>query len=300
MDTLQAMGVFVRVVEYGSFSAVARELRISQPTVSKHIASLEHRLGGLLFTRSTRQLSLTDEGQRYLEFCRDILGAVDRAELSFKTGRERIEGPLRIASSVSFGRLYVAPLLSAFLEQHSNVTADLHLSDSNIDVVEQGIDIAIRIGALRDSNLLARKIGTTRRRLYATPAYLERHGIPSSPAELVNHNCLIFNLLARAEIWRFQHAGQWTEIKVRGNARSNSSEAIRQMVLDGSGISLSPTWLFNDALDAGRVVVVLPNHTPPDLPIHTVMPADRRQSARIKAFNDHLREAFAAQSDISL
>ena len=300
MDTLQAMAVFVRVVERGSFSAVARELNTSQPTVSKYIAALERRLGGQLFTRRTRQLSLTDEGERYLQFCRDILAAVDNAERSFKTGQEQIEGSLRIASSVSFGRLRIAPKLSAFLQRYPGVTADLHLSDSNVDLVEQGIDIAIRIGELRDSNLKARKIGTTRRQLYAAPAYLERWGVPSSPAELAGHNCLVFSLLDQAEIWRLEHAGQWSHTQVRGNARSNSSEAIRQMVLDGSGISLSPTWLFDDALEDGRVLVVLPGYSPASLPIHAVMPADRRQFARVKAFCDYLGEAFAGQSDICL
>lgn len=296
MDTLQAMAVFVRVVESGSFSAVARELNMSQPTVSKHIAALEARLGGLLFTRSTRQLSLTDEGERYLRFSRDILASVDVAEQSFKSGRERIKGPLRIASSVSFGRLHIASRLSGFLLRYPEVTVDLQLSDSNVDLVAQGIDIAIRIGELRDSNLLAREIGITRRQLYAAPDYLQRCGVPTTPGQLVNHNCLVFSLLDHADTWRLQHAGRWSSTPVKGSARSNSSEAIRQMVLDGLGISLSPTWLFKDALAAGRVVRVLPDYTPADLPIHAVMAADRRQSARVKAFSDYLRETFAEQS----
>jgi DNA-binding transcriptional LysR family regulator len=300
MDTLEAMAVFLRVVERGSFSAVARELGLSQPTISKQIGALENRLGGRLFARSTRNLSLTDEGQRYYEHCRQILAAVDNAEHSFQTGQERVAGPLRIASSGSFGRIQIAPRLHGFLQQHPDVSIDLQLSDENVDLISEGIDVAVRIGELKDSSLIARPIGLTRRRVFAAPSYLEQHGVPAAPDDLSDHNCLAFNQLEHFDSWRFEHDGQWRSVQVKGNVRSNNSEAIRQMVLSGLGLSLSPSWLFREDLQAGRVVALLDGYTPPSLPIHALFAPDRRQSARVRAFTDYLRDAFAVDDDVCL
>jgi DNA-binding transcriptional LysR family regulator len=298
MDTLDAMAIFMRVVERGSFSAVAREIGLSQPTISKHITALEKRLGGRLFARSTRNLCLTDEGQRYYEHCRQILAAVDSAEHSFQTGQERVAGPLRIASSGSFGRIQIAPRLHGFLQQHPDVTIDLQLSDENVDLVSEGIDVAVRIGELKDSSLVARQIGLTRRRVFAAPTYLEQHGVPATPDDLRFHNCLVFNQLEHFDSWSFEHGGQWSRVQVKGNVRSNNSESIRQMVLSGLGLSLSPSWLFREDLQAGRVLALLEGHTPSSLPIHAVFPQDRRQSARVRAFTDYLRDAFAVDGDV--
>ncbi|MEO6677278.1 MAG: LysR family transcriptional regulator [Pseudomonas sp.] len=300
MDTLEAMSIFVRVVERGSFSAVARELGLSQPTISKQIGALEKRLGGRLFARSTRHLSLTDEGQRYYDHCRQILAAVDNAEHSFQTGQERVAGPLRIASSGSFGRIQIAPRLHGFLQQNPEVSIDLQLSDENVDLVSEGIDVAVRIGELKDSSLVARQIGLTRRRVFAAPAYLEQHGVPATPDDLSAHNCLVFNQLEHFDNWRFERDGQWHSVQVKGNVRSNNSEAIRQMVLSGLGLSLSPSWLFCEDQQAGRVVAVLEGHVPAPLPIHAVFPPDRRQSARVRAFTDYLRDAFARDDDVCM
>jgi len=296
MDTLEAMSVFVRVVERGSFSAVARELGTTQPTISKQISALEQRLGGRLIARSTRQLSLTDEGQRYYQQCRDILAAIDNAEHSFQTGREAVAGPLRVASSVSFGRLQLAPRLRGFLQVHPQVSVDLQLSDQNVDLLSEGVDVAIRIGELKDSNLIARQIGLTRRLTVASPAYLARHPGPQTPEELAQHNCLLFTLLKQFDTWSFDD-GRYS-VQVRGNVHSNNSEAIREMVLSGLGISLSPSWLYREDIDAGQVVQILPNYTPSSLPIYAVFPANRRQSARVRAFVDFLAEAFAQDPDL--
>ncbi|OQR28201.1 LysR family transcriptional regulator [Pseudomonas sp. Bc-h] len=296
MDTLEAMSVFVRVVERGSFSAVARELGTTQPTISKQISALEQRLGGRLIARSTRQLSLTDEGQRYYQQCRDILAAIDNAEHSFQTGREAVAGPLRVASSVSFGRLQLAPRLRGFLQVHPQVSVDLQLSDQNVDLLSEGVDVAIRIGELKDSNLIARQIGLTRRLTVASPAYLAQHPGPQTPEELAQHNCLLFTLLKQFDTWSFDD-GRYS-VQVRGNVHSNNSEAIREMVLSGLGISLSPSWLYREDIDAGQVVQILPNYTPSSLPIYAVFPANRRQSARVRAFVDFLAEAFAQDPDL--
>lgn len=296
MDTLEAMAIFVRVVERGSFSAVARELGTTQPTVSKQISALEQHLGGRLIARSTRQLSLTDEGQRYYRQCRDILAAVDNAEHSFQTGREAVAGPLRIASSVSFGRLQIAPRLHDFLQLHPEVTIDLLLNDQNVDLVSEGVDVAIRIGDLQDSSLLARQIGLTRRLVVASEDYLAQHPEPDTPADLAQHNCILFNLLARFDTWHFDDGAH--QVQVAGNARSNNSEAIRQMVLSGLGISLSPSWLYREDIKAGRVRRLLAGYSPSSLPIHAVFPANRRESARVRAFVDFLAQGFARDEDL--
>ncbi|KAB0498371.1 LysR family transcriptional regulator [Pseudomonas moorei] len=298
MDKLNAMAIFVRVVERGSFSAVAREMQTSQPTISKVLRALETELGGKLIARSTRQLSLTDEGLRYYNECRQILAAVDAAEHSFQSGRETIAGHLRIGSSVSFGRLQIAPRLPAFLARYPDIQIDLQLNDQNQDLVSEGLDVTFRIGPLNDSGLIARHIGTTHRVTVATPAYLKQHGQPQTPQQLSEHNCLLFNLLNSQNLWIYERDGQRHEVRIKGNAQSNNSEAIREMVLGGLGIALSPVWLFSEDLKAGRVTAILQNYTAQSLPIHAVSPANRRQSARVKAFVDYMSQALEAAPEL--
>ncbi|NWA28045.1 LysR family transcriptional regulator [Pseudomonas gingeri] len=292
VDKLNAMAVFVRVVERGSFSAVARELQTSQPTISKILKALEAELGGKLIARSTRQLSLTDEGQRYYSECRQILAAVDNAEHSFQSGREQVAGSLRIGSSVSFGRLQIASRLPDFLARYPQLDIDLQLNDQNQDLVEEGLDVSLRIGELGDSSLIARRIGDTQRITVASAAYLSHRGEPRTPEHLSEHNCLQFNLLNSQNLWHYEKDGQRYSVRIKGNAQSNNSEAIREMVLGGLGIALSPVWLFAEDLKAGRVMAVLPDYQTQSLPIYAVFPANRRQSARVKAFVDYMSEAL--------
>jgi DNA-binding transcriptional LysR family regulator len=292
VDKLNAMAIFVRVVERGSFSAVARELQTSQPTISKVLQALESQLGGKLIARSTRKLSLTDEGQRYYNECRMILAAVDAAEHSFQSGRERVAGPLKIGSSVSFGRLQIAPRLPDFLKHYPDVQIDLQLSDQNQDLVSEGMDVTFRIGALNDSGLIARHVGTTHRVTVASPDYLRQNGQPQTPEELGRHNCLMFNLLSSQNLWAYTKDAEHHEVRIKGNAQSNNSEAIRELVLGGLGIALSPVWLFSEDLNAGRVVAILQDYNTLSLPIHAVSPANRRQSARVKAFVDYMAQAL--------
>ena len=298
MDKLSAMAIFARVVERGSFSAVAREIQTSQPTISKAVKALETELGGKLIARSTRQLSLTDEGQRYYAECRHILAAVDAAEHSFQSGRERIAGHLRIGSSVSFGRLQIAPRLAEFLKRHPGIDIDLQLSDQNQDLVREGLDVTFRIGELNDSGLIARQIGITHRVTVAAPDYLSQHGTPQLPEALSGHNCLQFNLLNSQNLWVFEKNNKRHEVRIKGNAQSNNSEAIREMVLGGLGIALSPVWLFSEDLKAGRVTAILSDYIAQSLPIHAVSPANRRQSARVKAFVDYMSQALEAAPEL--
>lgn len=298
MDKLNAMAVFVRVVERGSFSAVARELQTSQPTISKVLRALETELGGKLISRSTRQLSLTDEGQRYYSECRQILAAVDAAEHSFQSGRETVAGNLRIGSSVSFGRMQIATRLPGFLKKYPQVHIDLQLSDQNQDLVSEGLDVSFRIGELNDSGMIARHIGTTHRVTVAAPDYLKQHKTLQTPQDLSEHNCLQFNLLNSQNLWVYEKDAQRHEVRIKGNAQSNNSEAIREMVLGGLGIALSPVWLFSEDLKAGRVTAILKDYSAQPLPIHAVSPANRRQSARVKAFVDYMSQALETAPEL--
>jgi DNA-binding transcriptional LysR family regulator len=290
MDLFDAMQVFVRVVERGSFSAVARELNLGQPAVSKQIRGLEKHLGGALFARSTRYLALTDQGQRFYAQSKEILASLDTARLSFASGQEQVAGPLRVAAPVSFGRLCIAPLVGDFLARHPQVRIDLRLSDHHEDVLKENIDVAIRIGAVKNEGLVALKLGESPRRVYASPAYLQRHGTPLEPSDLSRHNCLGFTLLEHYDAWQFDHHGEQHHVTIKGNVTSNSSEAIREMVLCGLGLSLSPQWLFAADVRQGTVTNVLTHYQPTALPIHAVFSQDRRRSARTRAFVDFLRE----------
>lgn len=290
MDLFDAMQVFVRVVERGSFSAVARELNLGQPAVSKQVRALEQHLGGALLARSTRQLALTDQGQRFYAQSKEILASLDAARLSFASGQEEIAGPLRVAAPVSFGRLCIAPLLGEFLARHPKVRIDLRLNDQNEDVLKENIDLAIRIGTVKNEGLVAVSLGDSPRRVYASAAYLQRYGTPLEPADLTRHNCLAFTLLEHYDVWRFDQKGQQHCVTIKGNVTSNSSEAIREMVLSGLGICLSPQWLFAADLRQGTVSQLLGDYQPTALPINAVFSSDRRRSARTRAFVDFLRE----------
>ena len=290
MDLFEGMKLFVRVAERGSFSAAARELGLGQPAVSKQIRALEHALGGPLFARTTRHLSLTDQGQRFYTQSQAVLATLEAAMLSFATGQEQIAGPLRLAAPVTYGRLCVVPLIGKFLARYPDVAIDLRLSDHNEDLLKENIDLAIRIGTVRTEGLVAVALGTSTRRVYAAPAYLDRCGTPHEPEALASHNCIGFTLLEHYDRWRFRHADGEIDIAIKGNLTSNSSEAIREMVLAGLGVSLSPEWLFSRDVAQGKVLTVLDDYQTTALPVSAVLSPERRHSARVMAFVDFLRK----------
>lgn len=290
MDLFDSMRIFVRVVERGSFSAVARELNMGQPAVSKQIRALEQYLGGPVFARSTRHLALTDQGQGFYRHCQDILGQLDTATRSFAIGQEQIAGPLRIAAPVSYGRLCIAPLIASFLQRHPEVRIDLRLSDHNEDLLKENIDLAIRIGVVKSEGLVAVSLGTSTRRVYAATAYLDRSGLPREPAELADHNCIAFTLLEHYDRWHFTCGARALDVAIKGNVTSNSSEAIREMVLGGLGLSLSPDWLFAADVQQGSVRSVLDDYQTTALPVSAVFSQERRRSARTLAFVDFLQQ----------
>ena len=290
MDLFDSMRLFVRVVERGSFTAAARERNVGQPAVSKQILALEQHLGGPLFVRSTRHLALTDQGQRFYADCQVILANLESATLSFASGQEQVAGLLRIAAPVSYGRLCLAPRLGRFLQRHPNVRIDLRLNDHHEDLLREDIDLAIRIGAVKNEGLVAVPLGASARRVYAAPAYLSRHGLPRDPSELSGHNCIGFTLLEHYDIWHFSRGAEEFDIAIQGNMTSNSSEAIRELVLSGLGLALSPEWLFAADLEQGKVVTLLDDYRTRALPVQAVFSPERRRSARTMAFADFLRE----------
>jgi DNA-binding transcriptional LysR family regulator len=299
MDRLMAMSAFVRCVERGSFSAVGREMHMTQPTVSKLIASLERHLGGRLFARSTRHLVLTAEGQRFYEQCRTIVDAIDSAEASFRAGREELAGVLHLAASVSFGRTQLMGRMHAFMQRYPSLRIDLQLNDRFVDIAEEGIDLAFRIGELRDGNLIARHVGTTYRVTVAAPEYFRHHDVPKRPEDLKTHNCILYTGLASQNEWPYTRDGRAHAVRVSGSFQTNSAEAVRAATLAGIGIVLGPVWLFGEDIQAGRVEVVLADYRPKPLPIHALLPENRRNSAKVKACVDFFQAEFERDPFVS-
>lgn len=301
MDRLQAMATFVRVVETGSFSAVAREQNTVQSAVSKQVAALEAHLGAKLLSRTTRRLNLTEDGERYFEQARRLVAEVQEAEMALRRGEQALQGTLRVAAAVGFGRMILMPLVQSFLAQHPEVKIDLKLHDGFIDLVEQGIDVTVRIGDLADSTLIARRIGTARRVLLASRDYLRK--LPASvpplrhPQDLLAHNCIVYTELATRNEWTFiagpganAPLDSMVNVQASGNLQTNSSEVIRAAIIAGMGLSYSPTWLFEPELASGEVQILLPDWHARPVPIHLVSPPQRRNSAKVRAFSDHLAQ----------
>ena len=267
--------------------------------MSKQVAALERQLGAQLLSRTTRSLALTEAGERYFAQARRLVAEIAEAESELRQGEQQLNGWLRVAASVGYGRLKLMPLVKTFLAAHPNVKIDLKLNDGFIDLVEGGIDVAIRIGELADSSLIASRIGTTKRVLIASSAYLNSLPkglkVPREPQDLLQHNCIVYSELATQNAWTFTagpHAsednGSQVTILSQGNLQTNSSEVIRASVLSGMGIGYSPTWLFEDVIESGDLQILLPDWLTPALPIHIVSPPQRRQSAKVQAFVRHL------------
>jgi DNA-binding transcriptional LysR family regulator len=299
MDRLQAMHTFVRVVEAGSFSAVARELTTTQSAVSKQVAALEGHLGARLLARTTRSLSLTDEGERYFELARRLVAEVAEAEAGVKRGRTELSGWLRVSASVGFGQRVLMPLIKTFLDEHPAVKVDLKLSDGFIDLIEQGIDLSVRIGVLpADSGLIARRVATSERALFASHEYLASRPAtrrePKVPADLLDHACIVYTELVTRNAWTFATPdGSEVCVRVPAAFQTNSSEGIRSATLCGLGVTYSPYFMFDDALACGDVVRLLPDWNATSLPIHTLTTPERRGAAKVRAFGDHLAAALA-------
>ena len=295
MDLLQAMRVFARVAESGSFSAVARELGVTQPTVSKIVAQLEQHLGAQLLARSTSGLKLTDPGADLYERCKGLIEQVAEMEASVGAARQSASGRLRISAPAAFGEAYLAPMLFRLTRRFPKLDIDLILNDLWFDLLEDGIDVALRFGPLPDSRLIARKLGTSRQACLASPAYLSAHGSPPQhPRELEGHQCIINILVTPTGRWTFADGRDEFVVHVSGNFRTNNIGAIRQGVLAGNGIAIGPVWLYDEDVRAGRVATLLERFEPAPLDMHALYAASPYQPAKLRAFLEALEQEISA------
>jgi DNA-binding transcriptional LysR family regulator len=294
-DTLLLFRTFVRTAEAGSFTAAARDLNSSQPTISRQIATLEDHLGCVLFQRTTRALTLTDDGRTFYDHALRTLEAAVEAESAVGRRRGKPSGILRLACAGVFGRLHVIPRLPRFRERFPDVEIAIHMTDGFTDLVEEGIDLAIRVGETRDGSLIARRIGTTRRVVVATPEYLARHGTPERPEDLVHHHCVVYDRLLTGASWMFAERGSPITVPVSGPIHVNNTEAVRAAVLEGLGIGYVPFWHFVDGeIESGRLIVLLREFEPTPQPISAVYPTRRFLASKVRAAIDF----FAAEFDL--
>ena len=300
MDRLDAMKLFTRIVESGSFSAVAREAEISQPTVSKHLAALEAHLGVQLVHRNSRTLRLTEAGQTYYDASVRLLADIESLETEVRRDQSRPAGTLSVTLSAGFGRLHVVPLLPAFYARYPDIAIEIVVSDRYVDLLEEGIDVALRIGHLPDSALIARLIGSSPRSTFAAAKYVERAGCPTTPEELDHHRCLAFTFQRRLQEWTFNTRTGRIIYRPKGPFRANDAENIRAAVLEGIGICQTPRWLFSAELSSGEVTEILIDYPSDRTPVHAVFPASGQQSGKLRAFVDFLAEAFAADPCLRL
>jgi DNA-binding transcriptional LysR family regulator len=293
MDRLAAMEVFVRVVETGSFSAAARQLRVGQPAVSKTVAQLEGRLGVQLLLRSSRGLTPTEAGQNFYERAKRAIEEANEADLAATGAGAGLSGRLRFGGAVTFCQLHLIPHLSAFLERHPDLTVEAVLDDRNVDLIEEGVDVALRIGQLADSAMTARRIGRTGRRVIGTPGYFARFGVPTHPDEL-SHRAAVIHTLGGGAVWTFTREGVARTVTLDGPLRITAGEGIRAAVLAGLGLTVATDWMFHPELADGRVQAVMADWRLPDLDLWAVFPTGPRASAKARAFATFVEERMRA------
>lgn len=294
MDKLVAMRNFVKITESTSLSAAARTLAMSLPVVSRGLAELERGLGVRLFTRTTRSLALTDEGETYRQHCLRILADIDNAESALAQIRVTPKGRVTVSAPLLFGRLCVAPLLPAFLARYPDVSVDLLLVDRVVNLIDEGIDVAVRIAPLADSTLIARRLGQVRRLVCASPAYLKHFGTPRKPADLRAHNCLL-NVGSNAGDWRFQAGAKEARLRVSGNFVSNSSDALIEVACQGVGLVRVLSYQVEAMLAAKQLVEVLGKFAVTATPINAVMSPGRMTLPKVRGLVDYLAQSLDAK-----
>jgi DNA-binding transcriptional LysR family regulator len=286
MDRFREMEAFVAVADAGSFSAAATRLHASPPAVTRTISALESRLGIRLLNRTTRRLSLTDAGRRHLDASRRILADLAAAEQETAGEAAAPSGHLTVTGSVTFGRMALAPVACAFLAAYPDVTLSLRLFDRITDLIDEGIDVGIRIGELPDSSLIARQVGTVRRVLVARPDYLGRYGAPTAPANLRDHAFIGFTSLMASREWRYREDGATRSVSLSPRFEVNDAAAAVAAAEAGDGITLALSYMVADPVRAGRLVPVLDGYAPPDIPVHIVFPQSRLIAPKIRVFVD--------------
>jgi len=292
-DHLQELTAFVRAAETGSFSRVAREFGVSQPSVSRMVASLEARLGVKLLLRTTRQVTPTDAGSVLLERARQVLGDLEDAENAAR-GIDSLSGTLRVAMSGAFGTREVIPHLPAFLARHPQLRIDLLISDRVEDLVAEGVDMALRLGPLADSGFGVRLLGKAPRLVVAAPAYLAKRGTPKTPAELSSHDCIAGPGLSGRGGWRFTRSGAVTAIAVEGRVQVATGDGVIACVKAGLGIAVASRWMCRAELQTGELVSILSDYQLESIELHAVYPAGRRPSVKVRGFSDYLAAKLIA------
>ena len=286
MDRIDAMQVFVAVADLQGFAPAARKLGLSGGAVTRLIAALEEHLGARLLQRTTRSVTLTDVGTRYLERVRRILADVEEAEGSAEGERTRPSGRLVVSAPVGFGRLHVSPVMSAYLKRYPEVSAELRLADRMVNLVEDGVDLAVRIGHLADSSLVARHVGEMRRIVVAASGYLKQRGEPDTPEAIGSHETIQFGAMTASPDWRFVKDGREIRVACAPRLTTNSADAAIQYAEQGGGLTRVLAYQAAEAIKAGRLRIVLAKFEQPPLPIHLVYPTSRLLSAKVRGFID--------------
>jgi len=293
MDRFDSIVAFARVVEAGSFARAADRLDLSVSAVSRHVSELEAHLGVRLLNRTTRRLSLTESGQMFYERCVQLLADLEEAEQAVTAAAVVPRGTLRITASISFGAGYLGPVIAEFQQRHRELRFDVDLSDRAVDLVDERIDLAIRIGGIGSHALIARRIGSAQMVCCAAPAYVARHGEPRTPADLARHACLTYEYSSEGNLWRFNDAaGAAHDVKVTGHAHSNNGAMLAALAVAGVGITVEPDFIVAADVRAGRLVRLLRDYAPPAININAVYPSRRHLSAKVRAFIDFVALRF--------
>lgn len=293
MDKLESMRVFTQVVNHGGFTAAARAIGLSRSAVSKHVMDLEAALGVQLLHRTTRQTSATEAGLAYFERCRAILAEIEEAELAISDAQEAPRGSLRINAPMSFGTMHLGGAIADFMRQYRAVQVQLVLSDRFVDPVAEGFDVTIRIADLENSSLIARRIMPADRVLCASPAYLRAHGVPQTPDDLRQHDCLHYGYLATGAQWKLIGPGGDHWVAVNATLCANNAEVLRDAALRDLGIALLPTFIAAEALEDGRLTTVLADYQAPAISVYALYPPSRYLSAKVRVFVDFLVARFS-------
>ena len=288
MDRLDAIATFIAVCDARGFAAAARRLRVSPSVVTRQVASLEQHLGARLLQRTTRSIGLTETGQRFLERARKIMADVGEAERAAQDERAAPSGTLAVAAPLLFGRIHVAPMLARFMQKFPQVSAEMQLSDRIVDLIDDGLDVGIRIGHLPDSQLIVRRLGETRRVVVASPSYLRKHGPPKHPDELARHDTIAFMGFVPTADWRFADKGRELSVRVTPRLVTNSGDVAVGYAIAGGGLARALSYQVRDAIARRELAEVLAPFSLPPLPIQAVYPSSRLVSTKVRAFVDML------------
>ena len=289
---LIALKAFVTVVEAGSFNRAADLLEASAAAVSRRISGLESALGVKLLNRTTRNIDLTEAGKQFYSDVVNILESLEEAEEKLQSGRETIKGNLRIAAPLSFGVGRIAPILPVFMKRYPDLKVHLQLEDRFTDLVAEGIDVAIRIGSLKDSTLVATRLAPIPRIFCASPEYLAMRGEPKKPVELARHACLHYSLLSTREDWSFSTGDEANDIEITGPLSTNNGDVLKAAAIQGLGIAMLPTFIVQDALDDGRLKAILQDYCPKPFGLYAVRPSRHFTPVRVRALIEYLKEQF--------